>query len=75
MDGCYSWYVGSAIRIVNDNGYQDKDRLRTYGLYMNQVFPNGGLRDKPEMKPDLYHTMYCLCGLSLIGETPVWIWI
>ena len=75
MDGCYSWYVGSAIRIVNDNGYQDKDRLRTYGLYMNQVFPNGGLRDKPEMKPDLYHTMYCLCGLSLIEETPVWIWI
>ncbi len=71
VDGCYSWYIGSAIHIVNGYGYQDKERLKTYGLCMNQVFPNGGLRDKPEMKPDLYHTMYCLCGLSLIGETPV----
>lgn len=71
VDGCYSWYVGAAIAILNGEGYQDKERLKTYGLCMNQVFPSGGLRDKPNMNADLYHTMYCLCGLSLIGETPV----
>lgn len=71
VDGCYSWYVGSAIHIVDSKECQDKERLKRFILQMNQVFPSGGLRDKPNMNPDLYHTMYCLCGLSLIGGTPV----
>lgn len=37
-----------------------------YAFYMEQ-HPNGGLRDKPEMRSDPYHTMYCLCGLSAAG--------
>jgi len=26
--------------------------------------PAGGLRDKPKKPSDLYHTLYCLAGLS-----------
>lgn len=44
----------------------DREKLLQYILYMTQV-STGGLRDKPDMRSDLYHTMYCLCGLSLVG--------
>ena len=36
-----------------------------------QNMSEGGLRDKPEMHSDLYHTMYCLCGLSVLGALDV----
>lgn len=37
-----------------------------YAFRMEQ-YSKGGLRDKPEMRSDPYHTMYCLCGLSVAG--------
>ena len=71
VDGCYSWYVGSAIaNVAKARGgaeWTDRARLLQYALRMEQNPWSGGLRDKPEMKPDLYHTNYGLCGLSLLG--------
>ena len=71
VDGCYSWYVGSAIaNVAKARGakeWTDRARLMQYMLRMEQNTRSGGLRDKPEMKPDLYHTNYGLCGLSLLG--------
>ena len=74
VDGCYSWYVGASIALVSQlrevgergEGEWDREKLLQYILYMTQV-STGGLRDKPDMRSDLYHTMYCLCGLSLVG--------
>lgn len=37
--------------------------LQTYILGVAQD-PAGGLRDKPKKPSDLYHTLYCLAGLS-----------
>ena len=42
-----------------------------YGYCMEQNMSGGGLRDKPEMHSDLYHTMYCICGLSVLGVLEV----
>ena len=44
----------------------NRDGLLEYCFKMEQC-GDGGLRDKPEMRSDLYHTMYCLCGLSTYG--------
>lgn len=38
-------------------------RLQQYILICGQ-HRSGGLRDKPEVNPDYYHTCYCLSGLS-----------
>ena len=71
MDGCYSWSVGSAIATVSGErgraSLQDREGMLRYALRMEQNARTGGLRDKPDMNADLYHTMYCLCGLSLLG--------
>lgn len=71
VDGCYSWYVGSAIATVSGErgraSLQDREGMLRYALRMEQNARTGGLRDKPDMNADLYHTMYCLCGLSLLG--------
>ena len=41
--------------------------LQRYILYCCQKLAekDGGLRDKPPMRPDFYHTCYCLSGLSV----------
>jgi protein farnesyltransferase subunit beta len=41
----------------------DPARLQSYVLRCCQR-PGGGLRDKPSVSADQYHTCYCLCGLS-----------
>ena len=42
----------------------DPLKLQRYILLCAQVFPDGGLRDKPGKGRDYYHTCYALSGLS-----------
>ena len=42
----------------------DPVKLQRYILLCAQVFPDGGLRDKPGKGRDYYHTCYALSGLS-----------
>ncbi|OIR59003.1 MAG: protein farnesyltransferase subunit beta [Amphiamblys sp. WSBS2006] len=72
-DGCYSFWGVAAIKtlcglleIENMDTVLDTEKLRVFILTCCQT--GGGFRDKPEMKPDFYHTFYCLAGLSLIGN-------
>ncbi|KAJ1722425.1 CAAX farnesyltransferase (FTase) subunit beta [Coemansia erecta] len=75
VDGCYSYWVGGAFPILQkaleragrDDYLYDRAALQRYILACCQDTTNdmGGLRDKPGKSPDLYHTMYCLVGLSL----------
>ena len=48
----------------------DQEKLQRYILFCCQrldggLGENGGLRDKPSLKPDFYHTCYVLSGLSV----------
>ncbi|KAJ2689397.1 CAAX farnesyltransferase (FTase) subunit beta [Coemansia spiralis] len=73
VDGCYSYWMGGAFPILQKalkrtrvDGYiYDRAALQRYILACCQDRRSGGLRDKPGKSPDLYHTMYCLIGLSL----------
>ncbi|KAH9809845.1 terpenoid cyclases/protein prenyltransferase alpha-alpha toroid [Melampsora americana] len=88
VDGCYSWWCGGLIQViealieeeesVNDdqksrsaasiNALYDRKGLQEYILLISQgQDPEpivGGLRDKPSVPPDHYHTHYILSGLS-----------
>ncbi|KAJ5075530.1 protein farnesyltransferase subunit beta [Anaeramoeba ignava] len=79
VDGCYSWWQGGAFPLVVDY-IQKRDGISlqnnnngdwAFHQFALQQFilsccqqPDGGLRDKPEKNRDLYHTSYCLSGLS-----------
>ena len=74
VDGCYSFWVGALLPLLDlllaptshsitvGSGY-DELAMQRYILLAGQTV-TGGLRDKPGKGPDLYHTCYCLSGLS-----------
>lgn len=81
VDGCYSWWCAGAfpvLRALMTSDFPDQqesfdlfDRqaLQEYILLVSQDLTSkakqGGLRDKPSAKADMYHTHYILAGLSL----------
>ena len=70
VDGCYSWWVGALIPLLQltqpslTGSLLDAVGLQRYVLLCGQSGV-GGLRDKPGKGADLYHTCYCLNGLSV----------
>lgn len=76
VDGCYSHWTGGTAALIeilinykngrNEGSYHpivDRQRLQNYILSCCQ--DKLGLRDKPGMHSDFYHTNYVLCGLSM----------
>jgi geranylgeranyl transferase type-2 subunit beta len=43
----------------------DKDALRQFILSSQD--PNGGIADRPDHFPDIFHTLFGLGGLALLG--------
>lgn len=69
VDTCYTWWVGSMCRILADHvgieSFWNEEALSSYVLCICQSLGNqGGVFDKPGKKPDMFHTMYSLTGLS-----------
>lgn len=77
IDGCYSFWNGAIVVVLERLLGREPHGDASSGQWMfDQVAlqefillccqdPDGGLRDKPEMRPDQYHSCYCLNGLSL----------
>ncbi|CAF9921314.1 MAG: hypothetical protein GOMPHAMPRED_002290 [Gomphillus americanus] len=74
VDSCYSHWVGScwyfikeALKVEDENELEDsiwnKEGILRYVLCAGQN-ETGGMRDKPYMRPDGYHSCYALAGLS-----------
>jgi protein farnesyltransferase subunit beta len=80
VDGCYSFWQGALVQVTQmliekfscHDGYTinidellfNREALQEYILICCQK-PNGGLLDKPGKPADLYHSCYCLSGLSI----------
>lgn len=77
-DGCYSYWIAASILLVQkviDELDDDSITLCAKHLFNPEALkhfilnccqsPNGGLRDKPGINPDWYHTNYCLIGLCI----------
>ncbi|KAJ3192720.1 hypothetical protein HK101_006084 [Irineochytrium annulatum] len=65
-DVCYSWWVLSSLSIINRVHWIEKDKLIAYILKC-QDDVDGGIADRPEDKADVFHTVFGIAGLSLLG--------
>eukprot|EP01134_Creolimax_fragrantissima_P003612 CFRG3612T1 len=68
-DSCYSFWIGGALKILEAYHYIDAKDLRKF-LSKCQFQPIGGFSKyaDPECPPDVLHTYFSVCALSLMGE-------
>ncbi|KAI4267932.1 MAG: hypothetical protein L6R38_008032 [Xanthoria sp. 2 TBL-2021] len=80
-DVCYSWWVMSSLAMIGKLDWIDKDKLSNFilrcqvGLTTTSAFyPDqpqdpelGGIADRPGDAVDVFHTVFGIAGLSLIG--------
>eukprot|EP00474_Spongospora_subterranea_P010668 CRZ11126.1 hypothetical protein [Spongospora subterranea] len=78
VDSCYSYWVGGIFPIVDSvlarqdcvrNWLFNADALQKYIVCCCQSL-SGGIKDKPEKNPDLYHMCYSLSGMSIAEHQP-----
>ncbi|KAH0794573.1 Prenyltransferase and squalene oxidase repeat family protein [Histomonas meleagridis] len=76
VDSCYSWWVGTAARIIADHlgiePFWNESAMTDY-VTMSAQSIFGGFLDHRPSTTDPFHTMYgfaglCVCGLRSIGE-------
>jgi geranylgeranyl transferase type-2 subunit beta len=66
-DVCYSWWILSALSILGQVPYINRDKLATYILAC-QDEDDGGIADRPNDMADVFHTFFGIAGLSLLGH-------
>eukprot|EP01112_Ceratiomyxa_fruticulosa_P023448 TRINITY_DN895_c0_g2_i1.p1 TRINITY_DN895_c0_g2~~TRINITY_DN895_c0_g2_i1.p1 ORF type:complete len:360 (-),score=53.02 TRINITY_DN895_c0_g2_i1:27-1106(-) len=66
-DACYSFWIGGAIHILGIHSLLDYPSLM--GFSYSCQFKIGGFGKAPDSWPDVLHTYFGLCGLSLCGES------
>jgi geranylgeranyl transferase type-2 subunit beta len=64
-DVCYSWWVGSSLAMLGSLHWIDQDRL--VGFILNCQSEDGGLADRKGHAVDVFHTLFGITGLSLVG--------
>ena len=71
VDSCYSWWIGTAARILSDYykipPFWNVDAMSRYLIQCAQVH-TGGFRDSPPNNPDPFHTCFALAGLATVGS-------
>ncbi|KAH3757593.1 protein geranylgeranyltransferase type I beta subunit [Pelomyxa schiedti] len=65
-DTCYSWWIGATLTLLGAFHLVDFRALRSFLLSCQSGI--GGFSKLPEVFPDVLHTYYSFCGLSLGGE-------
>lgn len=65
-DVCYSWWVLSSLAIIGKLNWIDYEGLKKF-ILQAQDNVKGGISDRPDNEVDVYHTVFGLAGLSLMG--------
>jgi len=65
-DVCYSWWVLSSLEMIGRIHWIDRDSLITFILNCQDT-ERGGLSDRPGNMVDVWHTVFSITGLSLLG--------
>ncbi|RKP23963.1 terpenoid cyclases/protein prenyltransferase alpha-alpha toroid [Syncephalis pseudoplumigaleata] len=65
-DVCYSWWVLSSLSIIGKLDWIDRDKLVAFILRC-QDDESGGFADREGHYPDVFHTLFGIAGLSLLG--------
>ncbi|GAQ78958.1 geranylgeranyl transferase beta subunit [Klebsormidium nitens] len=66
-DTCYAFWVGASLEMLGGYSFLDRQSLRRF-LFRCQNQKYGGFSKHPGELPDLLHTFYGICGLSLVGQ-------
>jgi geranylgeranyl transferase type-2 subunit beta len=67
-DVCYSWWVLSALHILSPTLHQiSKANLMAF-ILAAQDKETGGISDRPGDLPDIFHTLFGIAGLALMGQ-------
>ncbi|KAH7417420.1 terpenoid cyclases/protein prenyltransferase alpha-alpha toroid [Cadophora sp. MPI-SDFR-AT-0126] len=65
-DVCYSWWVGSSLAMIGRLHWVDGEALK--GFILRCQDPElGGIADRPGDVVDVFHTVFGIAGLSLLG--------
>ncbi|KAI0361986.1 rab geranylgeranyltransferase [Trametes cingulata] len=65
-DVCYSFWVLSAMSILNKVPWLNAEKLTAF-ILSAQDLEQGGIADRPGDQPDVFHTLFGVAGLSLLG--------
>lgn len=65
-DVCYSWWVLSSLAMIDRTHWIDRDALIKFILRCQDT-ELGGISDRPGNMVDVWHTLFGLTGLSLLG--------
>ena len=65
-DVCYSWWILSALSILDQVSWIDTKKLQNFILKC-QDDVDGGIADRPGDMPDVFHTFFGIAGLSLLN--------
>ncbi|KAI0236797.1 Rab geranylgeranyltransferase [Massospora cicadina] len=65
-DVCYSWWVLASLQTLGRANWIDKSKLKAFILSCQD--PLGGFSDRPGNVGDVFHTLFGLTGLSLLGD-------
>lgn len=66
-DVCYSWWILSTLEMLSRSHWIDKEKLAEF-ILRSQDDSNGGIADRPECVPDVFHTIFGIAGLALIDH-------
>ncbi|KAK5132277.1 hypothetical protein LTR08_009265 [Meristemomyces frigidus] len=67
VDVCYSWWVMSSMAMIDRLHWIDKGKLTAFILQCQDA-DEGGLADRPGDMVDVFHTVFGIAGLSLLGH-------
>ncbi|CCE64824.1 hypothetical protein TPHA_0I03230 [Tetrapisispora phaffii CBS 4417] len=65
-DVCYSWWVLSSLAVIKKLDWINYEKLRNF-ILQSQDEVKGGISDRPDNEVDVFHTVFGLAGLSLMG--------
>ncbi|KAK3841435.1 MAG: terpenoid cyclases/protein prenyltransferase alpha-alpha toroid [Linnemannia gamsii] len=65
-DVCYSWWVLSSLSMLKRTHWIDAPKLIRFILEAQDT-ETGGIADRPGNMPDVFHTVFGIAGLSLLG--------
>lgn len=64
-DVCYSWWVLSSLAILERTHWVNREKLRSFIISAQDS--EGGIADREGDEVDVFHTVFGICGLSLLG--------
>jgi geranylgeranyl transferase type-2 subunit beta len=67
VDVCYSWWVMTSMAMIGRLHWVDKEKLTDFILQCQDP-EEGGLADRPGDMVDVFHTVFGIAGLSLLGH-------